>query len=396
MPRFNWLGKDNCKTRRETFQFWDLVRLILEVWLYCSFALSQRNDLFRRKQRREERLSQHPSMQTDCSQDSDNSATPVNVNRRHCRLDDQATTDTNDEPGDDWPENWEKEWIADDDDEEEDCLAKVDTHPLYKGGVVNHSFNSQADLLKQSSSEAEPTPGPAGEDDMEGVMCIGGRLDLNRPNSQSATALDLMEYSLDGAHAAAGNDTDDEVHSDRLSPGMPLLGNSSSSEDNLLTGAGLPNGILILAPNGDLFARDAASGKSILVRPKNIANIKNFTTNLPQSIKTLPLKDNRVKSSLLSRSRTLDRLNEGTITNDIDPGGCNLDTLTKEQVYFMWKANEKDLNSRLHQALQEKAELEERLARLEGRHEGTWQGPAPGTQGPRATQHQDSSDSSGS
>ena len=33
-PGFNGLGKDNCKTRWETFQFWDLVQLILEVWQY--------------------------------------------------------------------------------------------------------------------------------------------------------------------------------------------------------------------------------------------------------------------------------------------------------------------------------------------------------------------------
>ena len=29
---FNGLGKDNCKMRQETFKFWDLVCLILEVW----------------------------------------------------------------------------------------------------------------------------------------------------------------------------------------------------------------------------------------------------------------------------------------------------------------------------------------------------------------------------
>ena len=29
---FNRLGKDNCKTRRETFKFSDLVQLILEIW----------------------------------------------------------------------------------------------------------------------------------------------------------------------------------------------------------------------------------------------------------------------------------------------------------------------------------------------------------------------------
>ena len=30
-PSFNGLGKDNSKTRRETFKVWDLVRFILEV-----------------------------------------------------------------------------------------------------------------------------------------------------------------------------------------------------------------------------------------------------------------------------------------------------------------------------------------------------------------------------
>ena len=29
-PGFNGLGKDNCKTRQETFKFWDLMRLILQ------------------------------------------------------------------------------------------------------------------------------------------------------------------------------------------------------------------------------------------------------------------------------------------------------------------------------------------------------------------------------
>ena len=33
-PGFIELGKDNCKTKRETFRFWDLVRLILEILRY--------------------------------------------------------------------------------------------------------------------------------------------------------------------------------------------------------------------------------------------------------------------------------------------------------------------------------------------------------------------------
>ena len=30
VPGFGGLSKDNCKTRRETFKFWDLVHMILE------------------------------------------------------------------------------------------------------------------------------------------------------------------------------------------------------------------------------------------------------------------------------------------------------------------------------------------------------------------------------
>ena len=37
-PGFNGLGKDNCKTRRETSMFRDWVRLILENWRYMNLA----------------------------------------------------------------------------------------------------------------------------------------------------------------------------------------------------------------------------------------------------------------------------------------------------------------------------------------------------------------------
>ena len=36
-PGFNRLGKDNCKTRRETFKFPDLVHLTLEFWQYLFY-----------------------------------------------------------------------------------------------------------------------------------------------------------------------------------------------------------------------------------------------------------------------------------------------------------------------------------------------------------------------
>ena len=36
---FNGLGKGNCKTRRETFVFWDCVRLKLETWRSCLLKI---------------------------------------------------------------------------------------------------------------------------------------------------------------------------------------------------------------------------------------------------------------------------------------------------------------------------------------------------------------------
>ena len=56
IPSFTGLGKDNCKKRRETFRFWDLVRLVLEVlryfitlprWVKIHVLSFQNRDLFR-------------------------------------------------------------------------------------------------------------------------------------------------------------------------------------------------------------------------------------------------------------------------------------------------------------------------------------------------------------
>ena len=37
-PCFYGLGKDNCKARRETFKFWDLMPLMMEIWRYCHIT----------------------------------------------------------------------------------------------------------------------------------------------------------------------------------------------------------------------------------------------------------------------------------------------------------------------------------------------------------------------
>ena len=361
------------------------------------------------KQRREERLSQNPSLQTDCSLDSDNSATPVNLNVGHQIVTDDviATTDTNDDGGDNWPDNWEKDWPGNDDDDDDEDDDDADEEEamnpdgiLYKDGHINHSFTSQADIARNmghgnlqngAGAIAAETEGAIAKLDSANPNCAGAS--THRTNCSGGHGSGMGLSSLQGDYDPQRRrppmkpprhrqrafdfdisiddnllgiaDTEDESQSERgfSNPGAPLLGNNSSSEDNILMGSQLPNGVLILSPNGDVFARDA-SGKSVLVRPKTLANFKNFTTNLPQSMKTLPLKDNRVKSSLFSRSRTLDRMTDDTITNDIEPGGVNLDQLTKEQVYHLWRVSESELNQQLRQALEEKAELEQKLAMM--------------------------------
>ncbi len=377
------------------------------------------------KQRREERLSQNPSLQTDCSLDSDNSATPVNLNvgRQLLTEDAVATTDTNDDNVEEWPDNWEKDWPGHEDGDDEDEDDDEDDEPdeedamnpegaLYRDGHINHSFTSQADIARMGAGSSGAGGG--------GGVIMGGAGSLqngagaiaaeaaaklgSNPNGAGATnSSDDGDSGKGRGHRAADTgdgfhsrrrrpplkpprhrqrafdfdvsvddnllgtaDTEDDCQSEKgySNPGAPLLGNNSSSEDNILMGSQLPNGVLILSPNGDVFARDA-SGKSVLVRPKTLANFKNFTTNLPQSMKTLPLKDNRVKSNIFSRSRTLDRMTDDTITNDIEPGGgVNLDQLPKEQVYHLWRVSESELNQQLRQALEEKAELEQKLAMM--------------------------------
>ena len=42
-PGFSGLGKDNCKTRRETFKFWDLVHLVLEILQHYYQTTTQHN-----------------------------------------------------------------------------------------------------------------------------------------------------------------------------------------------------------------------------------------------------------------------------------------------------------------------------------------------------------------
>ena len=265
------------------------------------------------------------------------------------------------------------------------ALSKVITSPLRPKkdltAVPETAFMS--DALKQADEiDAQDFPASKSDDELlqsEAVEDCEEEEPMPGPSSVPINAEppeDEFYYSLQPDPGGRHNLNDMAELSDSCDPVfpnsstlLPLLSNTtSSSEDNLLSGCletkHLPNGMVILSPNGDVFARSASSGKGILVRPKKFANLKNFTTNLPPGMKTLPLKDNRVKSNILNRSRTLEGLEgDGSLKNDID--SICLEDIRKEELYMMWKSCEAELNSKLTQALLEKAELEEKLSKLE-------------------------------
>ena len=335
----------------------------------------------------------------------------------------QASNDTTEDTADDWPENWETEWIAGEDEEEDEehtnrkrgarggckgssaasgggrskgraglgntaSCSSSSMRGLYKecgGGGSSHenqSFSSQAELVKLNSSVDSGDYAAAKSDD----ELLGTHDGLDSPQ-ESCSNHKFRIFNLGdcpGIRASAvAVEMDDDPHSDRglSNPELPLLGGatSASMSDLSATPHYLPNGVLIVSPNGDVFAHDGASGKNVLVRPKTFSNFINDSTNIPHSLKVLPLKDNRVKSNI-ARSRTLEKIcGSDAITNDIEQhrspsreprANSSLEHLSKEQLYFMWKMSERELNRKLRQALQEKADLEQKLA-LIGTDEGT-------------------------
>ena len=226
-----------------------------------------------------------------------------------------------------------------------DVLKQADDHQEFPAS------KSDDELLQASEEQEEPLPGTSTEPTDADLYYSLPPQEQRRPSLNDITS----ELSDSGEPVFPSSTL------------LPLLSATSSSEDNLLSGSletkHLPNGMVILSPNGDVFARSGSNSKDIFARTKKFANLKNFTTNLPAGMKTLPLKDNRVKSNILNRSRTLEGLEgEGPVKNDID--SVCLDEYRKEELYMMWKACEHELNSKLSQALSEKADLEEKLAKL--------------------------------
>ncbi len=231
----------------------------------------------------------------------------------------------------------------------------------YSGGSVGGAPKSDDDLLH---SDGEDFPGRSKLPlplRMRSPYKLLSTSDRDAPSRSSDDAVDAEEQSEERRHS---------------NPNLPLLGRTRSSEGNLAgarstspVGFGreiyLPNGMVILTPNGDVFARNATSGKNILVRPKTFSNFNNLTPTLPESAKMLPLKDNRVKSTLAtsSQNRTLESLSDGAINNELEAD--QLRHLSKEELLLLWRASEDELSQQLKEALKEKAELEAKLAQLE-------------------------------
>ena len=345
-------------------------------------------------------------------------------------LEEAATTDTGDEGVEEWPRRWPGGWakgatamaaaVAAAGQPESPLagpslspqtspyktrrpqpgLQKPDQSPRPCPARNRRPFQRQAPVIKYEAGAEALEYGPSKSDDellqVEPLSSSPGRcqhagggvavdrlVDVPEPSTRrgSARKKPLQEYSK------TDNDEDigekgalterlglvPEPHSHRRfsNPGRPLLGQSSSSEDNLLsynatynTDYLLPNGMVILSANGDIFARNPTSGKSILVRPKASSNFETFSTNLPRSMKALPRKENRVKPGVYDRSRTGDRANLPAINKELEAetSSVNLDHFTKKDLFLMWKSSEKELGNKLKTALKDKADLQQKLA----------------------------------
>ena len=78
----------------------------------------------------------------------------------------------------------------------------------------------------------------------------------------------------------------------------------------------------------------------------------------------MPSRGKSANSSSLSRSRTLEKLSDSANNSDGESAGLPFEQWTREQLYYLWKSSEIELNARLQKALAEKAALEEKLREM--------------------------------
>lgn len=163
------------------------------------------------------------------------------------------------------------------------------------------------------------------------------------------------------------------------------MGDSRSTTDTrLLVARGLPNGAVILSPNGDIyrqyiaphFRRSGALVVSSSATPEFTSRNRDVVerkTSLPaRSCQEKTDRDREAVHDVLSRRRTVDvPRRAGTRTGDTPgnrrPGSGGRDLsktlkyLSKEELLHMWKLSEKALNRQLKEALKHTEDLQQRL-----------------------------------
>ena len=241
------------------------------------------------------------------------------------------------EPGN-WPDGWEKEWIVD-----------------YSDNNSNTDDNQPASDLDRASTERIGDNPPfysavdteTLSDDLPTCPCDQTNFSVeNEIHPQGAAAASTVNK----------NDDYDTSTSDESSR------RSNSSLSNSLSNGHIPNGVLLLSPNGDVFAKPVNPAKTVHFAGKNPqgpAQFRNFTNTLPQSMKSLPLKEVPRVRSKVRRHPGLHRQEELKSLEDLD-----VDEMSKEELLVMWKNSETELTKQLKKALNDKAELEHKLASI--------------------------------
>ncbi|CAH1776022.1 unnamed protein product [Owenia fusiformis] len=248
---------------------------------------------------------------------------------------------------DDWPTDWEAEWIAEDGESiisnENETSYSPNTH-----ANLAYSESAGSDIIsRRSSVQSSSVKSRKGSKKQQTIREV-------------AQPPKILEYRK--INSASSGSPPDSVHNN--------LGRSSSEAEETMSNGEVPNGVLILSPTGEIFACNAMNKNTrttdFLPKKDRGGNWRNLTSSLPESMKTLPLKDNRVKQnfrqSISSNQKNVEAGMSDSDTEDIE--SIKLDNVSKEEIVYMWKQAMVQLNSRLRQALKDKAKLEIKLSQL--------------------------------
>lgn len=162
---------------------------------------------------------------------------------------------------------------------------------------------------------------------------------------------------------------------DRRYKRTPVRQSTSSSNELIVPDATTvyrrrcPNGLLTPLPNGDVVA--CSEERILFSRPKAPTDVKNLTPSAKSNAKTLPLKENRVKTTALGSRRcvtlgSMQKQNQLAATDEesMAEDGVELRRLSKEDVVELWRSSERRLGGQLRRALREKEKLKQKLAML--------------------------------